>query len=113
MDIIFLGPPGVGKGTQCKRVAEKYGWPHLSTGEIMRSAISAGSELGQQVQSFRKHGKTRPGRGGLADCRGTHPPGRLPSRGVFLTAFPAPFNKPRCWTSCSSRTGEHWPASCN
>jgi adenylate kinase len=60
MDIVFLGPPGVGKGTQCKQVAQKYGWPHLSTGEIMRSAIAAGTKLGQQVQSFVSSGKLVP-----------------------------------------------------
>ncbi len=60
MDIVFLGPPGVGKGTQCKRVAEKYGWPHLSTGEIMRAAISAGTDLGQRVQSYVSAGKLVP-----------------------------------------------------
>lgn len=57
MDIIFLGPPGVGKGTQCKQVAQKYGWPHLSTGEVMRAAISAGTELGRQVQSIVSSGQ--------------------------------------------------------
>ena len=41
MFIVFLGAPGVGKGTQCRRISEKYDLPHVSTGDIIRAAISA------------------------------------------------------------------------
>ena len=49
VNIVLIGPPGCGKGTQAVRLAEKYGIPHISTGEILRSAVRDGSELGRQV----------------------------------------------------------------
>ncbi|MBF0546432.1 MAG: adenylate kinase [Candidatus Riflebacteria bacterium] len=56
MNLILFGPPGAGKGTQAKQLIEKYGIPQISTGEIMREAISSGSELGKKVQSFVQSG---------------------------------------------------------
>lgn len=47
MKIVMLGAPGAGKGTQAQRIAEKYGIPHISTGDIFRSNIKAGTELGK------------------------------------------------------------------
>lgn len=52
MNIIMLGAPGAGKGTQAKRMAEKYKIPHISTGDILRSNISRGTELGKKAKSF-------------------------------------------------------------
>ena len=52
MKIIMLGAPGAGKGTQAQRIAEKYGIPHISTGDIFRSNIKAGTELGKKAKSF-------------------------------------------------------------
>ena len=46
MKIIMLGAPGAGKGTQAKMIAEKYGIPHVSTGDIFRANIKNGTELG-------------------------------------------------------------------
>ena len=52
MKIIMLGAPGAGKGTQAKKIAAKYGIPHISTGDIFRSNIKAGTELGKKAKSF-------------------------------------------------------------
>ena len=49
MQIIFIGPPGSGKGTQAKRLASRFGIPHISTGDILREAVADGTELGQQA----------------------------------------------------------------
>jgi adenylate kinase len=49
VDIIFIGPPGSGKGTQAVRIAERYGIPHISTGDILRAAVKAGTPLGLRV----------------------------------------------------------------
>ena len=48
MKIIMLGAPGAGKGTQAKKIAEKYSIPHISTGDIFRANIKNGTELGQE-----------------------------------------------------------------
>lgn len=49
VNVVLIGPPGCGKGTQAVRLAETYRIPHISTGEILRSAVRDGSELGRQV----------------------------------------------------------------
>lgn len=49
VNVVLIGPPGCGKGTQAVRLAERYAIPHISTGEILRSAVRNGSELGRQV----------------------------------------------------------------
>ena len=50
--IVFLGPPGAGKGTQAKRLAESQSVPHVSTGDMLRAAAESGSELGRSVKSI-------------------------------------------------------------
>lgn len=49
MRILILGPQGSGKGTQAKRIAERYGVPHVATGDILRAAVADGGELGRRV----------------------------------------------------------------
>ncbi|HXH94998.1 MAG TPA: adenylate kinase [Thermoanaerobaculia bacterium] len=49
MKLIFIGPPGSGKGTQAKRLAAQHGVPHISTGDMLREAIADGTALGQQA----------------------------------------------------------------
>ena len=56
MKIIMLGAPGVGKGTQAKKIAEKYGIPHISTGDIFRANIKNGTELGQKAKTYMDQG---------------------------------------------------------
>ncbi|MDE6275669.1 MAG: adenylate kinase [Clostridia bacterium] len=52
MYLVFLGAPGAGKGTQATRVCEKYNIPHISTGDILRANIKAGTALGVQAKSY-------------------------------------------------------------
>lgn len=56
MKIIMLGAPGAGKGTQAKRIAEKYGIPHISTGDIFRANIKEGTELGLKAKGYMDQG---------------------------------------------------------
>jgi adenylate kinase len=60
MRIILIGPPGAGKGTQAGYLVAKFGIVHLSTGEMLRSAIAEGSELGRQADEFMKDGHLVP-----------------------------------------------------
>lgn len=56
MKLIMLGAPGAGKGTQAKKIAEKYGIPHISTGDIFRANIKNGTELGNKAKSYMDQG---------------------------------------------------------
>ena len=56
MKIIMLGAPGAGKGTQAKKIAEKYSIPHISTGDIFRSNIKEGTELGMKAKAYMDQG---------------------------------------------------------
>ena len=56
MKIIMLGAPGAGKGTQAKQIADKYGVPHISTGDIFRANIKNGTELGKKAKEYMDQG---------------------------------------------------------
>ena len=60
MRIILLGPPGAGKGTQAKMIAEKYGIPHVSSGDIFRANIKNGTELGMEAKKYMDQGQLVP-----------------------------------------------------
>ena len=60
MKIIMLGAPGAGKGTQAKKIAEKYHIPHISTGDIFRANIKNGTELGMKAKSYMDQGQLVP-----------------------------------------------------
>ena len=60
MKIIMLGAPGAGKGTQAKKISDKFAIPHISTGDIFRANIKGGTELGKKAKSYMDQGKLVP-----------------------------------------------------
>ena len=60
MNLILMGAPGAGKGTQSEKISEKWGIPAISTGDMLRAAIKAGTELGVTAKSFMDEGKLVP-----------------------------------------------------
>ncbi|NQD68087.1 adenylate kinase [Bacillus haikouensis] len=60
MNIVLMGLPGAGKGTQAEKIVEKYGIPHISTGDMFRAAIKDGTELGLKAKSFMDNGDLVP-----------------------------------------------------
>jgi adenylate kinase len=87
MIVVFLGPPGAGKGTQAARISTKYGLPRISTGDMLREAVAEGSELGRAVQEIMEAGDLVPDETMLAvvEQRLAKPD---VSEGVILDGFP-------------------------
>ena len=56
LNLVMLGPPGAGKGTQARRLAESRGVPHISTGEILRAAVEANTDLGRKAKAVIESG---------------------------------------------------------
>ncbi|MCC6003292.1 MAG: adenylate kinase [Thermofilum sp.] len=87
MRLVFIGPPGVGKGTYANAVSERFGIPHVSTGDIFREEAKRGTDLGKRVKAFLDRGLLVPDeivievvkqRLSMEDCR----------RGFILDGFP-------------------------
>lgn len=62
MKLVFLGAPGAGKGTQAKKLVEKYAIPQISTGDLLRAAVAAGTALGKEAKSYMDKGELVPDR---------------------------------------------------
>lgn len=105
MKIIMLGAPGAGKGTQAKKIAEQYGIPHISTGDIFRANIKGGTELGMKAKSYMDQGQLVPDdvtigmlldRISEADCGG----------GYVLDGFPRTIPQAESLTKALESRGE-------
>ena len=87
MNVIFLGPPGAGKGTQAKRLTARFGIPQLSTGDILRKAVADGTALGKQAKALMDAGKLVPDDivNGIVDEALASP---IAAKGFLLDGFP-------------------------
>ena len=105
MKIIMLGAPGAGKGTQAKKIAEKYQIPHISTGDIFRANIKNGTELGKKAKTYMDQGLLVPDelvvdlvvdRLQQDDCK----------KGYILDGFPRTIPQAESLDAALSRLGE-------
>ena len=105
MKVIMLGAPGAGKGTQAKKIAEKYEIPHISTGDIFRANIKNGTELGNKAKSYMDQGHLVPDeltcdlvvdRINQADCK----------NGYVLDGFPRPIPQAEALKAALEKMGE-------
>src|SRR3954447_7314545 len=60
LNLILLGPPGAGKGTQASRLTEDFGLPYIGTGDLLREHVDQGTELGQQAKEHMENGRPVP-----------------------------------------------------
>lgn len=86
--IVFLGLPGAGKGTQARRMAEKHGIPQISTGEMLRAAITEDSSLGRAAKSYMDRGELVPDDVMIGLIRERLTAGKDTQRGFILDGFP-------------------------
>jgi adenylate kinase len=87
MRILFLGPPGAGKGTQCVKLADKLGLPHLSSGDLLRAAVNAGTPVGKAANEYMVKGQLVPDNV-LIDMFREKLTGKECARGFILDGFP-------------------------
>ena len=105
MKLIMLGAPGAGKGTQAKRIAEKYGVPHISTGDIFRANIKEGTELGKKAKSYMDQGLLVPDEltCDLVVDRISQPDAQ---KGYVLDGFPRTIPQAEALTAALEKRGE-------
>jgi len=84
--LLFVGPPGAGKGTQAARLCEQHGMKHLSTGDLLRAEVAAGSELGKEAEAVMNRGELVSDALVLAIVKGQL--GELGDGGWLLDGFP-------------------------
>lgn len=108
MQAILLGPPGAGKGTQAKMLTERYGVPQVSTGDILRAAVAAGTPLGKEAKAYMDRGALVPDevvigivrdRLGEPDCR----------KGYLLDGFPRTVAQAEALTAMLKKLGAPLP----
>lgn len=111
MRIVLLGAPGAGKGTQCKRIAARFGLLHLSSGDILRQERSEGTELGKKAQSYMDSGGLVPDEVIVEMMAGAI--SNAPLSGFVLDGFPRTVNQATELDKSLSRAGQKIDAVLN
>ena len=88
MKAILLGAPGAGKGTQATKIADKYGAPHISTGDIFRANINGGTQIGKVAKSYIDQGKLVPDEVTVEIVRRRLDESDVAENGYLLDGFP-------------------------
>jgi len=102
MIVVFLGPPGAGKGTQAQRLAEEKGFIHISTGDLLREAVKKGTPLGLKAKEYMERGELVPDELIVAMIKE-----KLPKGGkVILDGFPRTVNQARALEQMLEEIGE-------
>ena len=102
MIVVFLGPPGAGKGTQAQRLAEEKGFIHISTGDLLREAVKNGTPLGLKAKEYMERGELVPDDLIVAMIKE-----KLPKGGkVILDGFPRTVNQARALEQMLEEIGE-------
>lgn len=106
MDLVLLGPPGSGKGTQAKVLAETFGIPHISTGNIFREHLSQGTELGQLAKRYMDEGTLVPDdvTEQMVSARLTESDAKA---GFILDGFPRNLNQAEHFEAALGKMGRH------
>ena len=100
MRLIFLGPPGAGKGTQARELAGEWGVPQIATGDMLREAVAAGTPLGREAKRIMDTGALVPDDVMIGAHRRAPAPARRRAAGSSSTASRAPSPRPRPWIAC-------------
>jgi len=104
--VVFLGPPGAGKGTQAKRLAKEKGFVHLSTGDLLREAVRKGTPLGKKAKEYMERGELVPDELIVALIEEV-----LPEEGkVILDGFPRTVEQAKALEEMLSRKGKELTA---
>lgn len=104
LQLMIMGPPGAGKGTQARRISDRYGIPHISTGAILRSEVAEGTDVGRAVESIMERGELVSDEIvlGLVEARLKEPDCR---EGFILDGFPRTISQAEALQSILERRG--------
>jgi adenylate kinase len=105
MRLLFVGPPGSGKGTQCEVLSRKLGAPHISTGELLRAAVRAGGITGRRAQRFMSAGRLVPDRLVLRLLESRLAESDAQTSGYLLDGFPRTIAQARAFETLRGAHG--------